>query len=407
MGDVMPVLTAARWIEKRAPKVLGPRRLRHGGPFSAATRLIERREPLGHVAIIATWNYPIQLLGIELLHALAAGNRVTVKPSEHAPRSQEMLLSLFREAAVPGGDEGLRWVSATREAGAALLREGRFDHVVFTGSTGVGREIAQSLAPTLTPSTLELSGRDSALVLDDADAELAASAIWQSVEINGGQTCMAPRRALVHEKVYGAFVRHLAPRASASKPRRLVSEAAATLCHDLAVDAVRAGARSLSGIVEGPTSDATGRRRMLRPLALADCPTEASVVEGRHFGPVLAVVRCADEESMLRVHAGVDQRLVTSVFSASRTRAEALAPRLGSGIVTHNDCVMPTVHPGCGLAGVGASGWGITRGEEGLRSMTRAVYVTSTTSWMRFSMEKVTPGVERGMAWFLERWYGR
>lgn len=408
MGDILPLLSACKWTEKRAGSLLSPRRLRHGGVFSLANKAVLTRAPLGHVAIIATWNYPIQLLGIELLQALVAGNRVTVKPSENAPRSQTLLLELARDAGrgcnMPA--DQLAWTPATREAGATLLKDHHFDHVVFTGSTSVGIAIAETLAPTMTSSTLELSGRDSAFVLDDADPELAASAIWQGVDMNTGQTCMAPRRALVDEKVYADFVRRIASRAGAARPRPLISEQSAKQCYDLAIDCQRRGGRSLAGVIEAPEADSNGRLRCLRPMIFADCPRDVPLAEGRHFGPLLAVIPVKNLEDALRIHDRVDQVLTTSVFTRNPARVAGFRHRLRSTIITVNDCLLPTIHPSVGLSGHGMSGWGITKGEAGLLAMTRPIYTTETIPLLRFSMEAVSPSIERGMSRFIKFWYG-
>ncbi len=408
MGDILPLLSSCKWIEKRAEGLLSPRRLRHGGVFNVATKALLTRAPLGHVAIIATWNYPIQLLGIELLQALVAGNRVTVKPSENAPRCQTLLLELARDAGrahnMPEGQ--LNWTPATREAGATLLKSARFDHVVFTGSTNVGVAIAETLAPTMTSSTLELSGRDSAIVLGDADPELAASAIWGGVDMNTGQTCMAPRRALVDEKVYAEFVRRLASRAGAARPRPLISEQSAKQCYDLAVDCQARGGRSLAGVIDAPSPDSNGRLRCLRPMAFADCPRDVPLLEGRHFGPLLGIVPVKNLEDALSIHDKVDQVLTTSVFTRNPARIDSFRHRLRSTIITVNDCLLPTIHPSVGLGGHAMSGWGITKGAEGLLAMTRPIYTTQTAPLLRFSMEAVTPSIARGMSKFIRYWYG-
>ncbi len=408
MGDILPLLSACKWTEKRAGSLLSPRRLRHGGVFSLANKALLTRAPLGHVAIIATWNYPIQLLGIELLQALVSGNRVTVKPSENAPRSQTLLLELARDAGkscnMPA--DQLVWTPATREAGATLLKDHHFDHVVFTGSTSVGLAIAETLAPTMTSSTLELSGRDSAFVLDDADPELAASAIWQGIEMNTGQTCMAPRRALVDEKIYPEFIRRIASRAGAARPRPLINEQSAKQCYELARDCQARGGRSLAGVVEAPSADSNGRLRCLRPMVFADCPRGVPLAEGRHFGPLLGVIPVKNLADALAIHDSVDQVLTTSVFTRNPARIESFRHRLRSTIITINDCLLPTIHPSVGLSGHGMSGWGITKGEAGLLAMTRPIYTTQTIPLFRFSMEAVSPSIEKGMSKFIHFWYG-
>jgi acyl-CoA reductase-like NAD-dependent aldehyde dehydrogenase len=413
-GDILALLFACRWVRRRGKRVLRERRIGASMALPGVNGRV-KRVPLGEVAIIATWNYPVQLLGIELLHALAAGNRVTVKPSEHSPRSQILLLELaFKalqqtidgEQACSGMDAGrvLRWVEATREAGAALLTSRKFDHVLFTGSTAVGRKIAETLAPSLTSSTLELSGRDSAFVLDDADPALAARCLWTGVTMNAGQTCMAPRRVLVHEKVYSEFLRFLSPLAAGEKPVRLIDERAAAEVYEQCREAMMAGARSLSGIIEPPMADASGKARLLRPLAMVDCPADARLAAGAHFGPAFAVVRVSSVDEALAIHRGCDQHLSASIYTRDAARANELAMKLGATIVNINDTIMPTAHPQVGLGGHGASGWGVTRGEEGLLAMTRPVYVTRTRLPARPGLEppdaKIVAKVRRFVAWF-------
>lgn len=401
-AEIIPLLGACRWIERRGRRLLAPRRVRGGGLLGIGQQVVEQRAPLGRVAVIATWNYPIGLLGTQLVQGLAAGNEVLVKPSEHAPRTQHRLMDLMIEAGLPRG--ALARVEATREAGRAMLAgrrdlggERALDHVVFTGSTSVGCAIAETLAPRLVPSTLELSGRDSAFVLADADARLAARTIWWAVTANAGQTCMAPKRALVDEAVYERFLIELSQPAAGARPRALISPEAARACFDQAVDAVDAGGRSLSAVLEPP------KGRVFRPLAIVDCPSDAELVEGATFGPVLAVIPVRRVEDALAIHHRCDQHLATSVFSRDEERARALAPRLGATTVTINDCVIPTAHPAVSIGGRGMSGWGVSRGRAGLLAMTRPVYVSRTSRWIRVPVgEQSEERVER-LAGFV-RW---
>jgi len=252
--------------------------------------------------------------------------------------------------------------------------------VVFTGSTEVGRGIAERLGGGLTPSTLELSGRDSALVLGDADAALAARSVWAGVRLNAGQTCMAPRRAIVSAGAYEGFVAEIESLAGQTPGLRLVREEEAARAWRDVPGAVGAGARVVgaAGAADGP------RGAAMHATAVVGCAADAAVASGRHFGPVLAVVRAETDAEALRVHAGVDQRLATALFTRDVARARReIAPGLGSGIVTINDCVVPTGHPEVSIGGVGASGWGVSRGVEGLRAMTRAVWVTTTSARVR------------------------
>lgn len=404
MEEIEPLLAACRWHRRRGLAMLAPRALSGRAWWQFGQRHRAFFVPRGTVAIIATWNYPVQLLGIQLVQAVTAGNRVVVKPSELAPGSQALLLRCAVEAAVDAGlgADWIRSVEATREAGRRLLESERFDFVVFTGSTEVGRQVAKACAATLTPSALELSGRDSAIVLDDADARLAARSIWHGVTMNGGQTCMAPRRAIVTRRIEREFMSALLPLAAAARPRGLVSAEAAERVMSLVRDALDRGARSITGVVEPPTDP---ERRRLRPLALVECPGDAPIVEGRHFGPVLAVVAADDERAAVELHQRCDQRLATSVYTSSVRRwlDPARIAELGSGVVTINDTIIPTGHPGAPLSGTGDSGWSVTRGASGLRALAREVIVSATNPRFRVPID---PPSESGQRWLrsVARW---
>lgn len=396
-ADVLPLLASIKWHERHATNVLRSRRLSGPPWWTLGQRHRERRAPLGTVGIIATWNYPVQLLGIQVVQALAAGNRVVVKPSERAARTQAVLLSLAVDAGLPEGQ--LEWTDATREAGAAMLRERRFDHVVFTGSTSVGREIARWGAETLTPTTLELSGRDSAFVLDDADPVIAARSIWNGATVNAGQTCMAPRRALVDRAIYGAFVAALAPLAAGAKPRRLIDEDASKRVHDLATDACARGGRSITGTLDPRDGD------RVTPVAIVDCPEDAPLVEGDHFGPALAVVPIDSFEHALAIHHRCDQHLATSVFTRSKAAADRIASRITTTTVTVNDCLIPTGHPASSISGRSRSGWGESRGVAGLLAMSRPIHL-STTARLRPSIFEPSPTKRAQFEGMISRLYG-
>lgn len=386
--DIVPLLAACVWLERRATAILRGRRLGWGGVWTLGQSHRLLRVPLGHVGIIATWNYPVQLLGVQLIQALVAGNRVTVKPSENAPLSQMRLLKI----AVESGDAAyppLWWTAPTREAGGRMLRESRFNHVVFTGSTGVGRSIAQWAAETLTPTTLELSGNDSAFVLADADTALAAKSIWAAITMNAGQTCMAPHRAFVLRPAYRSFIKALSPLAAGARPADLVNESAAARVWDVTTATLGSGtARSLSGVAEPPIG------RCLTPVALVDCRGHEPAVMGEHFGPLLSVVPVDSVEESLRIHRGVPQHLSASIYTrntgVARGLTTDLASRLGTGIVTINNTALPTAHPALAITGNGESGWGTSRGTDGLLAMTRALYVSATSPTIRPPVDPLT-----------------
>ncbi len=423
-GDVLTLLHACAWHRRRARKLLRARAVRRAWTLLPGTRVTLTREPLGFVAIIATWNYPVQLLGIQLVQALMAGNRVVVKPCERSPLSQLLLLRIARAAGAPGTH--LAWAEATREAGPALLDAGPgphlpgvtagagWDHVVFTGSTAVGRQIAAWAGPKLVGTTLELSGNDSAIVLGDANVRLAARTIFAAMTLNSGQTCLAPRRVLVMRRAAGPLLDELAVLVMNHPPLRLIDAGSAAQCAAM-VKAALAGGAANAGAAVGGGADRTrvlaGTAPMpegeggcwLRPVVVVDPPLDSDLVTcvaRDHFGPVLAVVPVADVGEALRIHRSCGQHLSASVFTRDVRAGRELAAELGASLVTINDCVIPGGHPGVAITGHGASGWGASRGEPGLLALTRPVYVTTTgrvrpavgpvsgsaVAWLRFGL---------------------
>lgn len=396
-GDLAPLLDCCAWHRRYAPRLLAPRRTPGRALLGLGQRHHTARAPLGTVGIIATWNYPLQLLGIQLVQALVAGNRVIVKPSERAPRSQARLLALAHAAGLPAGQ--LTSLPATRQAGIDLLHNHALDHVIFTGSTTVGRNIARWAAENLVSSTLELSGNDSAIVLDDADPALAARSIWFAVTMNAGQTCMAPRRAIVTRAAYPQFLRHLGLLAAGARPMRLIDQPAARLVEHLAADAVARGGRPLSGVLE----PADGPH--IRPLAIAECPPDCALAEGDHFGPALAVIPADNTDHALSLHRQFNQHLAASLYTADLRAARALAPTLGASVVTINDSVIPTGHPGASLGGAGPSGWGFSRGQAGLLALSRPLIISTTGRLLRTPTSPPPASMLRHMFSFIKRWH--
>lgn len=391
-ADVVPLLAACKWTERQAARVLRTRKPVGTSLWQLGQRHRVQRAPLGTVGIIATWNYPIQLLGIQLVHAIAAGNRAVVKPSERTPQTQSHLLALALEA---GLDKArLRWTDATREAGEDLIAQGSLDHVVFTGSTPVGKQIAGELAKTLTPSTLELSGCDSALVLGDADPNIAAASIAFALTLNAGQTCMAPRRAIVHASIYADFLEALKRQLAARPPRTPIGTDDAVRLEGQIRAATGAGARVLDSIDPGIAR------------VIADCPPAAEIALGQHFTPTLAVIRAESDADIRAIHARFLQHLATSVFTSNPGAVRRDAAAFNATVLTINDCVVPTGHPGLSIGGIGPSGWGLSRGSEGLLAMTRPVFISTTPKRLRIPTDPPTPKVRSMVDRFVRRRYG-
>lgn len=320
--DLLPTAAAAKYLAQHAARILKPRRVARAPLWLLGCRDVVYRRPHGVVAVVGTWNYPVFLNAVPILHAVVAGNAILWKPSERTPRSAELLHRTLLDAGFPAGL--IQRLPEDRENGPRLA-EAEIDFLHFTGSDAVGSKLAARLGERLIPSALELSGCDAAFVFPDADTALSARAIWYAATLNAGRTCMATRRAFVHRDVFDRVAAELKALAAAGP----------------------AGAKLLYDI--GPESEF--------------CTTAS-------FAPAVAVLRFDDADDAVRQHSLCPLKLTASVFTKDAAFAAAFATRLPVGNVTVNDAIAPTAHPGTPFGGRGRSGWGVTQGDEGLLQMT-------------------------------------
>ena len=299
VSEVLPLADACRWLVRDAERILAPRvGGKRGRPFWMQGVTFEvLRQPFGIVLVIGPGNYPLFLPAVHALHALVAGNAVLLKP---APGTREVALAFAALFARASLDPALLTIlPESVEAARYAIADG-VDKVIFTGSSENGRDVLAALAETNTPSVMELSGEDAVLVFADADLDLVVRALRFGTRLNGGQTCIAPRRLVVVQSVADALLARLA---AARVPRLLIER------------------------VRDDTA---------------------------------AVYRMND----------ADFALGASIFSRDIDRARALAAQIKTGFVLINDLIVPTADPRMPFGGVKASGFGTTRGEEGLLEMT-------------------------------------
>ena len=351
VAEVLPLAEAARFLLRRAPALLAPRRLRGGRPlWLFGVQASIHREALGAVLILAPGNYPLFLPGAQALQALAAGNAVCVKPAPGCEAPMRALADLLQQAGLPDGV----FQVLPPESGEAAVRMG-FDHIVLTGSAETGQRVLSAAAATLTPATMELSGSDAVFVLPGADLELVASCLAYGLRLNGGATCIAPRRVFVTDADAAALQGKLLARLPAIPPASVPSAVAARLSA-LVGKAVADGARLVA--------DGEGR-----PVVVADARPGMALLNEDVFAPWLALVSVASPEAALAAAAGCPYALGASVFGPPGV-AQAMARRLRAGSVCVNDLIVPTADPRLPFGGRGRSGFGSTRGAEGLLAMT-------------------------------------
>jgi acyl-CoA reductase-like NAD-dependent aldehyde dehydrogenase len=323
------------------------------------------REPAGVVLGIAPWNAPVILGCRAIATPLACGNAVILKASERCPRTHALIVEAFADAGFPDGVVNLitHAPEQATDVVGALIDHPAVRRINFTGSTAVGRIIAERAARNLKPVLLELGGKAPLIVLDDADLDDAVKAAAFGAFMNGGQICMATERIIVVDAIADEFARRLADKA-ASMPAAAIGEAVdeahVNKVQALIDDALAKGARQIASapamVIDGITAD-------------------MGLYRDESFGPVVGIIRVRNEEEAIRVANDSDYGLSASVFTRDTARGLKVARRIRSGICHVNG---PTVQdePQMPFGGVGASGYGRFGGKAGIDAFTELRWIT-------------------------------
>jgi acyl-CoA reductase-like NAD-dependent aldehyde dehydrogenase len=365
-AELIPLCEALKFIGKDGPRLLRPRRL---GPWGRPLWLWGvssevYRVPLGDVLILAAWNYPLLLPGVQIAQALAAGNRVWLKPAPGCEAISEQLCAAFAAAGVP--PDVLHLLPSAPQAARDRIDQG-VDLVVLTGSSQTGRNVMACCAQTLTPAIMELSGCDALIVGADADLELVARCLAFALTFNGGATCIGPRRIIVSSQRHRELVERL---------RTQLTGAARQTLHPSSRDAVEqaigeALSRGAIDVLQPEAADEpVAQAGSMRPMILDGVAPDWPIASADLFAPVASILRAENDDEMVAIVNRCKYRLAASVFGENRW-AIGLAKRLDVGHVSINDLVFPTADARVPFGGCGESGFGVTRGAEGLLAMTR------------------------------------
>ena len=371
LADLFTVEAGARHAMKRLRRWMKPRRVETPLHFMPGRNVL-MRQPLGVVGIVSPWNYPYYLAMEPAVAALAAGNRVLIKPSELTPATSELMARIVAEHFAP---EEMQVITGDAEVGKAFTTL-PFDHLFFTGSTAIGRHVAQAAAKNLTPVTLELGGKSPAVVDRSADLALTASRLAFGKLFNAGQTCVAPDYLLVPREMVEplsqrilAEMRRMYPRIGGNADySSIVSPRHHARLQGLIDDAAGRGARVLRSHDEAldPAQD-----RRLVPALLLDVPAQATVMHEEIFGPLLPVVAYDQlDEALAHVNRG-DRPLALYWFGQDGAARDRVMRETVAGGVTVNDCLWHLGQEEQPFGGVGASGMGAYHGEWGFRTFSK------------------------------------
>lgn len=363
----MPLLDEIAHIRRHLRGWMKPRRISANWTFWPSTAGLHP-QPLGVVGVIGAWNYPLQLTLSPAANALAAGNRVMLKPSEHAPRTAALLQRVIAENFAP---EVFSVVTGDAEVSAAFSAL-PFDHLLFTGSTRVGRKVMQAAAEKLTPVTLELGGKSPAIIQADFPLAEAADRIASAKFWNAGQTCIAPDYVLLPKARVEEFTTLLTqaierrwPLESRDRDYTSMIDAKAHARMQMLVDDASAKGARIMQAWPGDRADTDGGHRVFPPTVIADATVDMQVMDEEIFGPLLPLVGYDTLEDALDFVRARDRPLALYYFDHDATRIRHTLDTTHAGGVTLNDCMFHFAQHRLPFGGIGASGMGVYHGEAG------------------------------------------
>ena len=344
-------------------------------------------QPLGVIGIISPWNYPLQLAIMPLIGALGAGNRAMIKPSEYTPRLSDLLKrvlgSIFSEDEVYVATGGVK----VAQAFSALP----FDHLIFTGSTSVGKIVAAAAAKNLTPCTLELGGKSPTIIDDSANMALAVPRIVNGKLLNAGQTCVAPDYVLMPAAKIGAFSDALIEKAEEFYPKfagnddytSIIADSHYARLQDLLEDAENKGARIRTAGDDDKQQLAKERRVPL--TVVTNTTPDMKIMQEEIFGPLLPVVASETLDDAIHYVQNHDRPLALYWFGEDKKKRDRVLHQTISGGVSINETAWHVVQEDIPFGGVGPSGMGAYHGEHGFQAFShmKGVYIQS-----RFSQGK-------------------
>lgn len=370
LSELMPIVNGIKHIHSHLKAWMRPSKRKVGIAFKPATARVIY-QPLGVVGILAPWNYPLTLTLAPLVEALAAGNRVMIKPSELTPRTALLLQHLLAQTfpadqvTVVIGDAQL----------ASRFSELPFDHLLFTGSTQVGRLVMAAAARNLTPVTLELGGKSPVVLAADFPVKKAARMIAIGKLFNAGQTCVAPDYVLVPRPLVERFAtewlaaaKQLYPSIDGNKDyTSIISRRHYERLLNLVDQAIVAGAK----VWQNTEFDQTTERKV-PPTLLTDVPLSTDIMREEIFGPLLPVVAYDTLDEALAFINARPKPLALYCFSNDRTCIEQVVQQTRSGGVTINGTMLHATQDDLPFGGVGESGTGAYHGYEGFVRLSHA-----------------------------------
>jgi coniferyl-aldehyde dehydrogenase len=372
--DIATSVDAINYLCRRLPTWLRPERRAVDLKYAPASAQVIY-QPRGVVGIMSPWNFPVALALTPLATALAAGNRAMLKPSEASPATTRLLHDTLAEIFLP---DRVSVIDGGVDVGIAFSRLA-FDHMLFTGSTSVGRAVMRAASEHLVPVTLELGGKSPVLVEQGSDLQLAARRIAHGKLANAGQTCIAPDYVLIAERDISGFVSAYRSAVATLYPNIMANQHYTAIINDrqferlqaLLTDATRKGAEVID-LGSSQSSESTTHARTFSPTLLLNVTDDMRIMQEEIFGPLLPLVRYSSiTDAITRVNAR-PRPLALYYFGSDSASRKAILDNTTSGGVAFNDTIIQYAQVDLPFGGVGDSGMGAYHGYEGFKSMSHA-----------------------------------
>jgi len=326
-------------------------------------------EPMGVAGVISPWNYPLATPINSTIDALLAGNNVVLKPSEHTPLTPQVVKNLWDEHM--GYKEAFQIVHGLGDVGRMLVDSKDTDIICFTGSTAVGKKIAEGCAPSLKPCILELGGKDPMIVLKDAPLNRAVeSAIFGGLS-NAGQTCISTEEVFVEDEIFDTFLSKISDRIKNIKSGESSNADLGPMIVSETKDKVHEHINEVKDSCDIIIGNSEDKGKYITPTLVVDPPESARIVNEETFGPVISLRPFDSEDDLINKIHKTGYGLSSSIFTKNKKRASSIIKKMKTGNVSINDVLTHYGIASLPFGGEGLSGLGRMHGSEGLRSLSR------------------------------------
>jgi acyl-CoA reductase-like NAD-dependent aldehyde dehydrogenase len=366
-AELLPLCSALKWLSRNGSDVLQTRRLGiRGRPFWLFGVSSEvRRVPLGRVLVLGTWNYPLFLSGLQLASSVAAGNETWIKPAPGTTRVLSLFLKILVDCGVPSNV--MRLLPEDVSAATDAMDSG-MDLVVMTGSAATAKRVMQRCAQTMTPTIIEASGCDAVIAIPGFDERRLIDLLRFGLSLNSGATCIGPRRLLITQSDWDRVASKLRETIGGLPPVTVHHSARQTV-GEIVQSSLDRGAKCLIKTPSPFDMQSLLHDGKLAPMIMEAVDESMDIASADIFAPILSVMIVRDSDHAVSIVNGCQYRLAASIIGDTQV-AKGIAERLKVGTVIINDHVYPTADPRVPFGGRGQSGFGVTRGAEGLLAFT-------------------------------------